>query len=151
MCVFRFVVFDLMRYTSCSRCDLMNNLFVIVVVISGFFIVWWFYSCDVYEFELFGVVVLVGLGGMGVVLVVGVFNGLYFEDSDLLIYFSFVDGMMIGVVEEGVKFGVVLFFFYCSLLFNEFVDGIIYICVVVFGFVILENIGYVVMGGLEIV
>lgn len=101
-----------------------------------------------YESESFGVVVLVGLGGMGVVFLVGVFNELYFDDISIMIHFSVVDGMMIGVVEEGVKFGVVFFFFYCSLLFNEFVDGIIYICAVVLGFVILENISYVVMGGL---
>lgn len=56
---------------------------------------------------------------------------------------------VIALVEEFFKFAVVMLYAYPSKQFNEPYDGIMYAVAVSLGFAAIENVGYVMMGGVE--
>ncbi|MBI3998434.1 MAG: PrsW family intramembrane metalloprotease [Armatimonadetes bacterium] len=57
---------------------------------------------------------------------------------------------LIGVIEEGMKFAAVFFGVYRHAEFDEVVDGIIYAVAAAMGFATLENIAYVLSGGVTV-
>lgn len=57
---------------------------------------------------------------------------------------------VVGVVEEGLKFAAVFFGVYRHVAFDEIFDGIVYSVSVSMGFATLENIAYVLSGGLQV-
>jgi hypothetical protein len=62
----------------------------------------------------------------------------------------FVSAVVAPVVEEGLKFCVVFFFVYKSVEFDEPMDGIVYAAAAGLGFATVENIFYVIEGGLPV-
>ncbi|HEY3247539.1 MAG TPA: PrsW family glutamic-type intramembrane protease [bacterium] len=57
---------------------------------------------------------------------------------------------IIGVVEESVKFAAVMFGVYRNVEFNEVIDGIIYAVAASLGFAAVENLFYVLQGGVSV-
>jgi RsiW-degrading membrane proteinase PrsW (M82 family) len=62
----------------------------------------------------------------------------------------FTYAVVAPVVEEGLKFCVVFFFVYKSVEFDEPMDGIVYAAAAGLGFATVENIFYVIEGGLPV-
>ncbi len=61
-----------------------------------------------------------------------------------------VAAVMIGLIEEGLKFVAVFYGVYRHAEFNEVLDGIVYAVAASLGFATVENIGYVLGGGVGV-
>ncbi len=115
-----------------------------------------FYVRDRYDQEPRSLLIRVFLYGMGVTVIaalLGVFglNALrrvFLAES--LLYLVLENFVVIALVEEGLKFLVVMRLAYHHLAFNEPYDGMIYAITASLGFAALENILYVVQGGAQI-
>lgn len=134
----------------------MNYLLLLAVVPSIFLFVF-VYKHDRVEKEPF--LLLLGLFLVGATFVVGgalwagdvlekAFDGMFEKDSlqDLL----FTNFILAGLVEETCKFVFLYFLTFKNKNFNSLFDGMIYAVCVSLGFATLENVLYVIDGGLSI-
>lgn len=115
-----------------------------------------FYLSDRYDKEPKALLVRVFLYGMGVTTIAAIVGiwGLnilrYFLREDNLLYILIENYVVIALVEEGLKYWVVMRQAYRHPAFNEPYDGMIYAITTSLGFAALENILYVAQGGLQV-
>ena len=116
---------------------------LVLAVIPALLIMWYIYQKDRYEPEPKYLVAKIFLLGA-----LSVFPAALLE----MIFPSgvFVSAVVAPVVEEGLKFCVVFFFVYKSIEFDEPMDGIVYAAAAGLGFATVENIFYVIEGGLPV-
>ena len=116
---------------------------LVLAIAPAVFILWYVYRKDYYEPEPLRLVLLVFLlGGLSVL-------------PAAVIEYPFPSGIMTSsvvapFVEELIKFGVVFFFVYRLPEFNEPVDGMVYAAAAGLGFAAVENIFYVLEGGIAV-
>lgn len=116
---------------------------LVLAIAPALFILWYVYRKDCYEPEPLGMVVRAFLLGALMVIPAAVIE--YPFPSDLI-----TSSVVAPVVEELLKFSVVFFFVYRLPEFNEPVDGIVYAAAAGLGFAALENIFYVLEGGIAV-
>lgn len=130
-----------------------NMLTLLVLAIApGIALAWYVYNKDRWEKEPPRLLIYSFILGILVVFPAGLIEGILdlfvsFDKKDLIslaIYCLFG----IGLVEEGAKFFVIYKYLYPRDEFNTPFDGIVYSVMVGLGFATLENIGYVIMGGI---
>jgi RsiW-degrading membrane proteinase PrsW (M82 family) len=115
----------------------------VLAIAPAVFVLWYVYRKDYYEPEPLRLVILVFLlGGLSVL-------------PAAVIEYPFPSGIMTSsvvapFVEELIKFGVVFFFVYRLPEFNEPVDGMVYAAAAGLGFAAVENIFYVLEGGIAV-
>jgi RsiW-degrading membrane proteinase PrsW (M82 family) len=116
---------------------------LVLAIAPAVFILWYVYRKDYYEPEPLRLVVLVFLlGGLSVI-------------PAAVIEYPFPTGMITSsvvapFVEEMIKFCVVFFFVYHLPEFDEPVDGMVYAAAAGLGFAAVENIFYVLEGGIAV-
>jgi RsiW-degrading membrane proteinase PrsW (M82 family) len=116
---------------------------LVLAIAPAIFILWYVYCKDYYEPEPLRLVVWVFLlGGLSVFLAA-------------VIEYPFPSGIITSsvvapFVEETIKFGVVFFFVYRLPEFDEPVDGMVYAAATGLGFAAVENIFYVLGGGIAV-
>lgn len=116
---------------------------IVLAIIPALLIIWYIYRKDRYEPEPKYLVAEVFLLGA-----LSVFPAILLElpfPPGLFMY-----AVVAPVVEEGLKFCVVFFFVYNMSEFDEPIDGIVYAAAAGLGFATIENIFYVVEGGLPV-
>ena len=116
---------------------------LVLAIIPALLIIWYIYRKDRYEPEPKYLVAKIFLLGA-----LSVFPAALLE----MVFPSgvFVSAVVAPVVEEGLKFCVVFFFVYKSIEFDEPMDGIVYAAAAGLGFATVENIFYVMEGGLPV-
>ncbi len=124
---------------------------LVLAVAPGLFLLMIFYLKDRYERESLSLVEKVFLAGVMAVFPAALFEGVLLSnlsprsgDISLLIYMSYLG---IGFPEELMKFLAVLLLAYNSKEFNEPFDGVVYSVASSLGFATLENLFYVLEGG----
>ena len=128
---------------------------ILVAFSPGLFWLWFFLRQDKFRPEPKRLIVLTFLLGcvstipVGVVYLIFGIDTLLESDPDLV---TFATGMLlvVGPVEEFSKFSVVRLVPYRSLYFDEPMDGLVYGAAASLGFASLENLGYVLNYGPEI-
>ncbi len=127
-------------------------LISLIALTPGLLLVRYFYRRDLYEPEPTKQIALAVLAGL-LSAVLAIFGSLAVGISASHSGIStdpLALGIMtgkIGLVEEGSKLLIVLLFFYRTKEFNEPADGVVYTAAVATGFAMIENLGYVAMGG----
>ena len=118
-----------------------------VSVLPVILLLLYIYKQDKYEKEPLWLLLLAFLAGIVSIpldlALVSIANGIWY--SDTVFYSAFVEA---GFPEEICKFIVLFFLIWWNRNFNEYMDGIVYATFVSMGFACLENILYVVGGGL---
>ena len=128
----------------------MAQLLVLLAVIPGLVLVVYLYRKDVLEPEpkgLVGGAVAAGALAAGLALVVSPMVGIQPNAHGGDVFSVGWLTVRIGLVEEGAKLLLAVLLFLPKKEFNEPMDGIVYVGAVALGFAILENVGYVLMGG----
>ncbi|MCK9592071.1 MAG: PrsW family glutamic-type intramembrane protease [Methanoregula sp.] len=120
----------------------MLELFILAIA-PALFILWYVYRKDSYEPEPLHQVVRVFLLGAFVVIPAALIESPF--PSGII-----TSSVVAPVVEELLKFSVVFFFVYRLPEFNEPVDGIVYAAAAGLGFAAVENIVYVLDGGIAV-
>lgn len=134
----------------------MTLLLILLAVLPTIFMIVFIYYKDSYEKEPVGLLVsLFALGMAGIIPAVAyeaageAFIGLFFyKDSWIYNFISAFFG--VALVEEGVKFIVLYFRTWKNPNYNYKFDGIVYAVLVSLGFATVENILYVLEGGLSV-
>jgi RsiW-degrading membrane proteinase PrsW (M82 family) len=126
-----------------------------VAVAPGIFWLWYFLRRDALRPEPRHLIIrmffLGALAGMAAaVLEHLVFGTLVLEFEGGRYRSILLAAALIGLIEEGMKFAAVYFGVYRHAEFNEVIDGIIYAVAASMGFATLENIAYVLQGGLGV-
>lgn len=116
---------------------------VIILLIS-------IYRQDKYEKEPLWLLILAFVGGivstfLDLLLIDGIINPIWYSDS--VFYSAFMEA---GFPEELCKFVVLFLLIWWNKNFNEYMDGIVYATFVGLGFACLENILYVLQGGIGV-
>jgi RsiW-degrading membrane proteinase PrsW (M82 family) len=114
-------------------------LILTVGLAPGLFWLWYFYSRDKYEPEPLSLIAKMFFLGMVAAIIA------YFLENLLI---SFITGILfvalvVPIVEEVLKFAMVVMFVYRDQEFDEPMDGIVYATATALGFATLENIVYV--------
>ena len=132
-------------------------LLLVVAIAPGIFLLLYVYYRDKYEKEPPALVIRTFIYGMLITFIAGTielfFYKLFFEYFATTFVFGFAllySFVIIGPVEEGAKYFVVVIGPFRSEEFNEPMDGIVYAVAASLGFATLENITYVLQGGLKI-
>lgn len=128
---------------------------VLMAVAPAVFLVCYFYRLDRKKPEPKGLVMRIFFLGVGATIPIGVLElGLekaMNEWIDSILLFNFIKAFFIAaLIEETIKFVIVKRFAYNQVDFDEKMDGIVYAVVAGLGFACLENIIYVIDGGLNI-
>ena len=116
---------------------------LVLAIAPAILIIWYIYRKDRYEPEPKYLVAEVFLLGA-----LSVFPAILLEMPFPPGLFTYA--VVAPVVEEGLKFCVVFFFVYKSCEFDEPMDGIVYAAAAGLGFATVENIFYVMEGGLPV-
>ena len=121
----------------------------------GIFWLWFFLRQDRYRPEpkrLIALTFLLGsISTIPAIILESIFNiGGLLEDQTSLLTFATGMLLVVGPVEELCKFGVVRLVPYRSLYFDEPMDGLVYAATASLGFASLENLGYVLGYGPEV-
>ncbi|MDZ7263599.1 MAG: PrsW family glutamic-type intramembrane protease [candidate division KSB1 bacterium] len=128
---------------------------VFLAVAPALILVRYFYRLDLKKPEPKGLVTRIFFLGFASTLPVGLFE-LGLERAmanwiDSFLLFNFIKAFFIaGFIEETVKWLIVIKFVYHHVDFDEQMDGIVYAIVAGLGFACLENVIYVIDGGLNI-
>ncbi len=127
--------------------------FLVLAIAPGLALAWYVYNKDKVEKEPLRLLLLsFGLGILsvfpagiteGVIEILGVFER---KDLISIALYSFLG---VGLIEEGAKFFIIYKYIYPKDEFNTPFDGIVYSVMVGLGFATLENIGYVLIGGIK--
>ena len=129
---------------------LLINLAILPVVLLLIYI----YRCDKYEKEPLGLLAKAFLAGVCVTFAT------LLVTYPLMLICGYPSGQLLGVIysstllsaipEEGLKFVALYWLIWRNEEFNEFFDGIIYAVFISMGFAALENVLYVLNGGVEV-
>lgn len=114
-----------------------------LAIAPAIFIAWYLYRKDSYEPEPLHLVLWVFI--LGALSVIPAFILEYPFESNI-----FTSAVIAPIVEECVKFSVVFFIMYHHPEFDEPMDGIIYAAAAGLGFATIENIFYVLEGGVAV-
>jgi RsiW-degrading membrane proteinase PrsW (M82 family) len=124
---------------------------LVLAVAPGLFFTWFFYVRDKYEKEpksLIIVTFILGMLSIVPALFLSLFLGVIFPDVggffQILLHYLVV----VALVEEVAKFSAVLRA-YQSSEFDEIMDGMVYSATAALGFATVENVFYVLSGGLQ--
>lgn len=134
------------------KLPVIDPLLILLAVLPGLFICWYIYRTDKYEHESrWHVLLAFGLG------VIATYPIIQLEEwiSDHYARSSYQIGnlllssfLAVALLEEVIKFAVLLIFLYPRRFFNEPLDGIVYSVIVAMGFATTENILYALEYGL---
>tara|TARA_Y100000766_G_scaffold136836_1_gene117788 strand:+ start:2438 stop:3115 length:678 start_codon:yes stop_codon:yes gene_type:complete len=133
----------------------MNMWNLILAVLPPFLLAYYIYSRDLYEKEprklvlkclFYGALAFIPIFYIEL-FIIEVFSDGKFELLNSVFLFSLVG---VALVEEGVKFFILIKSPYKNKDFNEPYDGIVYAVMISLGFALVENVLYVTGGGLEI-
>ncbi len=116
---------------------------LVLAIAPAIFIAWYIYRKDKYEPEPLHL--LLGVFILGALSVIPASILEYPFGSDI-----FTSAVIAPVVEECTKFSVVFFFMYRNAEFDEPMDGIVYAAAAGLGFATIENIFYVLDGGVAV-
>ncbi|MEN2983720.1 MAG: PrsW family glutamic-type intramembrane protease [Dictyoglomaceae bacterium] len=126
---------------------------LVLAIAPGIALAWYVYNKDRLEREPLRLLILSFALGVLIVFPAGLIELIIeflaiFNKKDLisLALYCFFG---IGLIEEGAKFLVIYKYIYPREEFNTPFDGIVYSSMVGLGFATIENIGYVIMGGIE--
>jgi RsiW-degrading membrane proteinase PrsW (M82 family) len=126
---------------------------LVLAIAPGVALAWYVYNKDRWEKEPPKLLIFSFILGILIVfpaaLIEGIIDLLIPFDKEDLISLAIYCFLGIGIVEEGTKFLVIYKYLYPRDEFNTPFDGIVYSVMVGLGFATLENIGYVIMGGIE--
>ncbi len=130
-------------------------LLVVLAVAPGVFWLWYFLQRDRLRPEPRHLVRRVFLlGGLAAPIAgfvqIGVFRAARLHHQQPGGWELVVVAALIGVIEEGLKLAVVFIGAYRNAEFNEVLDGIIYMVAASLGFATVENLVYVLQGGLSV-
>lgn len=125
---------------------------LLLAVAPGIVIALYIYMRDKYEHEPWKLVAWTfALGALGA-LFAGLFESFfpYHEKTATLLAIAVNATLVVGPIEEVVKFLAVRLFAYRSAEFNEPFDGVVYCVMASMGFATFENVMYVLAGGVGI-
>jgi RsiW-degrading membrane proteinase PrsW (M82 family) len=126
---------------------------IILSIAPGFALAWYVYNKDRLEKEPLSLLSFSFLLGLLITIPAGILeliiDALNIFNKDDLISLFFYSLFGIGIIEEGSKFIIIYKFLYPRDEFNTPFDGIVYSVMVGLGFATLENIGYVIIGGIS--
>ncbi|MGH2404694.1 MAG: PrsW family glutamic-type intramembrane protease [bacterium] len=130
-------------------------LLVVIAVAPGAFWLWYFLQRDRLRPEPRHLIRRVFLLGAGAALIAGALELMVFGVGGIRAEGSGLGGAVvaatiIAVIEESAKFGAIYYGVYRNVECNEVVDGIIYAVAASLGFATLENIMYVLGGGIGV-
>ena len=126
---------------------------LIFAIIPTIFLVRYFYLKDINKPEPIRLIIKIFLMGILCTIPIVFIEIMVIEiiqpfTSNIIIY-SFLQAFIVaGLCEETMKLMVIKFFIYDNKHFDEIMDGIVYTIVASLGFACLENIMYVIEGGL---
>ena len=127
---------------------------LVLAIAPSFLLVIFIYIKDKYDKEpklaVLKAFVLGMLGVIPAIIIELIFDSFVSEKQNLILLF-FYTFIAIALVEESVKFFIVKWFCFNRPYFNEVFDGIVYTATVSLGFACLENVGYVIEYGYEVV
>jgi protease PrsW len=113
-------------------------LILLIAIAPGLFWLWYFYQRDAYEPEPLRLIALMFFLGMAAALIAGALELGAGQVMGGIVFFI----VAVPVIEESVKFLMVLLFAYRNREFNEPMDGIVYATATALGFATLENAQY---------
>ncbi|MBU7015360.1 MAG: PrsW family intramembrane metalloprotease [Theionarchaea archaeon] len=119
--------------------------YIALAVAPGVFWLWFFWRKDKYEKEPASCLIKTFFLGAGMVIPAALLEQVTIPGFDV------IDEMMIGVIEEGLKFLAVYLYMYKKAQFNEVMDGIIYSAAAALGFASLENFLYIYSYGASVI
>ncbi|PMQ00845.1 MAG: PrsW family intramembrane metalloprotease [Dictyoglomus sp. NZ13-RE01] len=126
---------------------------LILAIAPGIALSWYIYNKDRLEKEPLRLLSLSFLLGILVVpftaLIEIIADYIIFPNKDSILDLAFYSFFGIGLIEEGSKFLIIYKYLYPKEDFNNPFDGIVYSVMVGLGFATLENIFYVVEGGVS--
>lgn len=130
-------------------------LLFILSIMPGILLLWYFYEKDVLEKEPRALVLYAFLLGIFAVIPAIIFEFLLGsaakEETAVSVGTSLYEAfIVVAVVEEGIKYLLVRFWALRQKEFTELYDGILYATAISLGFATLENILYVLQGGIGI-
>jgi len=130
-------------------------LLVVIAVAPGAFWLWYFLQRDRLRPEPRHLIRRVFLLGAGAALIAGALELMVFGVTGIRAEGSGLGGAVvaatiIAVIEESAKFGAIYYGVYRNVECNEVVDGIIYAVAAALGFATLENIMFVLGGGIGV-
>ena len=127
---------------------------MVLAIGPALFVVWYYYQQDKQKPEPKGLIVKVFLLGIVVTfpviiveLIVGKFERIFTNIP--LLYYLFQAFVVAALCEEAFKLWIVRKFVYYNINFDEVMDGVVYTVVASLGFACMENILYVLDGGLS--
>jgi RsiW-degrading membrane proteinase PrsW (M82 family) len=113
-------------------------LILLIAIAPGLFWLWYFYQRDVYEPEPLHLMAMLFFLGLLSALIAGELELAAGQVLNGIVFFI----IAVPVIEESVKFLMVLLFAYRNREFDEPVDGIVYATAAALGFATLENAQY---------
>jgi RsiW-degrading membrane proteinase PrsW (M82 family) len=113
-------------------------LILLIATAPGLFWLWYFYKRDEYEPEPLHLMALLFFLGLAAALIAGVLELGAGQAVTGMVFFI----IAVPVIEESVKFLMVLLFAYRNREFDEPMDGIVYATATALGFATLENAQY---------
>ncbi|MBU6997843.1 MAG: PrsW family intramembrane metalloprotease [Theionarchaea archaeon] len=111
--------------------------YVALAVAPGAFWLWFFWRKDRYEREPASCLIKSFFLGAGMVIPAALLEEIVIHE------FGMVDEILVGVIEETLKFLAIYLYMYKKSQFNEVMDGIIYSAAAALGFASLENLFYI--------
>ena len=118
---------------------------ILLAVIPSLALLWYFYRKDARKKEppkVIWFVFLMGVVSTGPIIAIELLTSRYFAPTDLTAYLLFEAFVVAGLVEETIKYGVVMRFAYNRPEFDEVADGLVYTIAAGLGFALAENILY---------
>jgi len=132
----------------------MHSILILIAlaIAPGLFLLWFYYKKDVYEPEPKKLVIKTFIFGALIAFPVSLVESIFVSPSKIILNGDFLQlliyaFLVIATTEEFGKFLVVKSVAYNSSEFNEIMDGIVYAVASALGFATLENIFYVMAGG----
>ena len=125
--------------------------FLVLAIAPGLFFTWFFYIRDKYEREpksMISYIFFLGMLSVIPAIVLSMILGLVFPDGGGLIQTLLHYLIAVSLVEESVKL-LAVWRAYRSPEFDEVMDGIVYCATAALGFASVENVFYVLSGGVE--
>jgi RsiW-degrading membrane proteinase PrsW (M82 family) len=111
--------------------------YVVIAVAPGAFWLWFFWRKDKYEKEPASCLMKTFFLGAGMVIPAALLEMVIIHGLGI------IDQMLVGVIEETLKFLAVYLYIYKKPQFNEVMDGIVYGAAAALGFASLENLFYI--------
>lgn len=134
------------------KLPVLDPLLIILAILPGLFICWYIYRTDKYEHESrWHVLLAFGLGILATYPIIQLEEWIserYTRSSYQIGNLLLSSFLAVALLEEIIKFSVLLLFFYPRRFFNEPLDGIVYSVIIAMGFATTENMLYALEYGL---